>query len=850
MNVITMSMSDLARRLFAYAKQGKGDLVLDLVKHSDAKVLHELDETGSSIIHWLAIIGDLNALTKCLDLGAPAAGHNTTQGQTPLHWATSKGHVHVIKELLKRGVDVDAQDSLGATALLLAAQHNHPYAWLTLHSSGADPEHTDFRGCLSAHWAAYNGHVPILQLLHSKGINLSTPDFEGYTPLHRAARGGKLDTARFIIETTKADPRALAVTKDGNYAPSFSGKPCSAHPASVIGMAEDALWIVVNSILHKDDINQSRHTETNASLDLITQESETLLAKNPLVKSQKQLISYLIKTSDALITAGSTKLYNRIVTLYRQLFRDPRVRQRAVIPFFNLACFLCFCYTWYQHVYQYSSRMLSVATLSSLLLLLLLYVRLYYKDPGTIDKYGELGPNSWLSGNPFSISCALFAKFTHSPRLRNLFSRVETKLYGNRGFRWLQETSPLILKDSKRDSEGEGSIAIETRPLGERGIEDPQSLLDDIEKCMQIAITEHSVMFPKDSDLFAFANTFLNPRNFVLSRVCWSCGVLSPYRADHCTVTGRCYYQYHYNSSFFGVPIAKKNFLESIVFFLLLAATSILSLSSMYSSMVGEARRNRFHALRAPNQFFITHPWLILAISPQRIILTLFSIFTLLYCISRIYKQFVLANNFLSANEVNNWYTKRFQYYHSIFFSPQENCVVPDMLLPFKSPSKFVNLRNSLNPNSVDLDESVSMKLILRSLVSDIEASAHEFFDHSTAPEECSISGCNTSTCHPQSNRAPNSSFTNPTKVHVGFGPSTLRSNADESHFNLALNPSLMSPQASMPIDQIDNFKRRVATFFAFMKSTNNYERLALSVQNSELSNAPAAHSHSHNHAH
>ncbi len=51
----------------------------------------------------------------------------------------------------------DAQDSLGATPLILSVQHKQGLATLALLSRGANPAIKDVRGAGLVHWAAYKG---------------------------------------------------------------------------------------------------------------------------------------------------------------------------------------------------------------------------------------------------------------------------------------------------------------------------------------------------------------------------------------------------------------------------------------------------------------------------------------------------------------------------------------------------------------------------------------------------------------------------------------------------------------------------------------------------------------------
>ena len=60
--------------------------------------------------------GDMESLTRIVTL-AKDVNRGDYDNRTPLHLAASKNHLSIVKFLVEKGADVNAQDRWGATAL-------------------------------------------------------------------------------------------------------------------------------------------------------------------------------------------------------------------------------------------------------------------------------------------------------------------------------------------------------------------------------------------------------------------------------------------------------------------------------------------------------------------------------------------------------------------------------------------------------------------------------------------------------------------------------------------------------------------------------------------------------------
>ncbi|KZV38272.1 Ankyrin repeat [Dorcoceras hygrometricum] len=190
------------------------------------------------------------------------SGHNPTSSNTsafsPFLFVVRSGDILGLKSLIgKKGIDIDEQDALGFSAVMIAAMEGHVDAFRQLVYAGADVKlcnksgetaitlsrlsqnkdlfekiMLDFAlekgnhnsgGFYALHCAARYGDLDAVKLLINKGYEINASDGDDYTPLMLAAREGNGEMCQLLIsngahcdaKNTKGETALSLATKYG-----------------------------------------------------------------------------------------------------------------------------------------------------------------------------------------------------------------------------------------------------------------------------------------------------------------------------------------------------------------------------------------------------------------------------------------------------------------------------------------------------------------------------------------------------------------------------------------------------------------------------------------------------------
>ncbi len=118
--------------------------------------------------------------------------------------AAMEADMHAITVLVDRGVDLDAQDANGFTALMYAARDGHYNAVKVLLDAGCNPSISSRHGYCAILGAAQNGFYSVVKLL-SLFVSVDTVDEDGMTPLMCACLNNHARVVSLLLQLG-ADP--------------------------------------------------------------------------------------------------------------------------------------------------------------------------------------------------------------------------------------------------------------------------------------------------------------------------------------------------------------------------------------------------------------------------------------------------------------------------------------------------------------------------------------------------------------------------------------------------------------------------------------------------------------------
>ncbi|OQR99647.1 hypothetical protein ACHHYP_05402 [Achlya hypogyna] len=132
-------------------------------------------------------------------MSSPAKPSAPATLEKQMYDAVKAGNVDAVRALLEKGVDINAADEVGYTALHWAAWTGPIQIVTLLLGAQADVDSTNDYDNTPLHWAAWAGKEDAVLVLLQAGADIHQQNDEGDTALHFAAREGHEDTLKLLL---------------------------------------------------------------------------------------------------------------------------------------------------------------------------------------------------------------------------------------------------------------------------------------------------------------------------------------------------------------------------------------------------------------------------------------------------------------------------------------------------------------------------------------------------------------------------------------------------------------------------------------------------------------------------
>lgn len=175
------------------------DFLLQSTTSSTLSPYHETKTSGDILIHIAAQYDQISCIPNLMERNGKtlfdSLYHTNHKGRTALHMACKYGNVKFVKELIRLGCDMEAQDQQGKTPLWLTASHGHldclcyliENASANIHCTSQDGIGILLISFQKNHFSCFS------YLLKQAEINFLQRTTIGFTLLHLAAKQNKLE---------------------------------------------------------------------------------------------------------------------------------------------------------------------------------------------------------------------------------------------------------------------------------------------------------------------------------------------------------------------------------------------------------------------------------------------------------------------------------------------------------------------------------------------------------------------------------------------------------------------------------------------------------------------------------
>ena len=177
----------------------EGNQEADAVQQKSTQApLRQADPASEDLLRQAAYEGNEKNVEALLGMGVNVNAADA-EGRTALVFAAFNGHSKILLELLEAGANAELRDAMGRTPLMYGSTGPFPETVKILLDHGADPNAVDsdehFTPLMHA---AAEGHMEVVKVLLANGADPGLKDIDGDDAVAFAQQAGHVEVADFI----------------------------------------------------------------------------------------------------------------------------------------------------------------------------------------------------------------------------------------------------------------------------------------------------------------------------------------------------------------------------------------------------------------------------------------------------------------------------------------------------------------------------------------------------------------------------------------------------------------------------------------------------------------------------
>ncbi|CAE7371642.1 ANK3 [Symbiodinium natans] len=162
-------------------------------------------QNWASALHIAAHRNNRSGLQELIEIGGIDLDAVDEDGATALHRSVARGHRDSAALLVAAGCDLRLRDREGKNAAAMAAERGDLPLLELLAEAGTPIKQKDGGKPHAIHWAALSGHQLVLEYLLKRRASAHAQDSGGIQPVHYAALESDVQTVAFLVEHQRAN---------------------------------------------------------------------------------------------------------------------------------------------------------------------------------------------------------------------------------------------------------------------------------------------------------------------------------------------------------------------------------------------------------------------------------------------------------------------------------------------------------------------------------------------------------------------------------------------------------------------------------------------------------------------